>query len=621
MSKFPWTAISAATIVVAGLSIALMTRPEPAASPIGSPGQALAARAEPPPNETRDDTDPIIRLAAEYSSLVDKHSSEWDSDEDGILSWAEFIGGLDGALKLSVALQELLPDLSGDGIVTRAKARETIEYLSGVRILGSHFRLPGPTNLAAGMAPPLPAQWRLERSLPLRSVDGRVLNLVHFRQVDRDRSGSLDGRELTNLGVAGLDPQTVLAGCDADKDGQIALAEWWQVPIAGAADPGTEFRTLDANHDGYLDREELRHVPGYKLKVAEHALPGFDLDGDGRLSLGEYRCTPLANPLVDPNRDIIDSDGKLTFAEYIDRSEPFVLLYWSYFQRFDLNSDGVLSRDEYAFQSPLRKALYRLRADGAVWTKLSDLPGHSNCGSPQVSPDGKTVALDAHPVSEHGQAGMPMIVAIDVEGSNARRLCQGQMPTWSPDGRFIACSRAEGNSGLWIMTAEGREHRRIGDGWSAQWSPNGKAIAYYQGSQLLVYDLESGRSRDLLGPDNPYSQVFWNMCWSPDSKQICFMGNRGAGRNEVVLVDAAGAERGMKVRYAARDIFPKFAWHPYESRLVFCMQNGPRRIVQLFELDPKTDDAPQLVRGQNPNTHNEDPCWTPGGRWLILVSQ
>ncbi len=483
-------------------------------------------------------------------------------------------------------------------------------------MLGSQpVRLPGPARPGVGVLPP---GWEFA-SVPLRSSSGHVLNLIHFRQLDQDRSGALDERELGNLGVADLDPSTVLAGCDADKDGQVSLAEWWQVPIAGAADTIAEFQAVDANHDGYLDREELRLVPGYKLKVAGHVLPGFDLDGDGKLRLGEYRLTPLANPLVDWNRDIVDSDGSLTFAEYMDRSEPFVLLYWNYFQKFDLDSDGLLDLDEYTFRARRPEAVYMLNADGTGWAKLFELPGYPVCGSVAVSPDGRKIACDAWQVAPGGQSGIPTIFVADIDGQNIQKLCQGQMPSWSADGKFFVCSRVEGESGVWIMTADGEEHRRVGDGWSGHWSPDGKKIAYYEGNRLLVYDVETGESRDVLDEAHAYRQIFWNMCWSPDSRQICFKGISVAGRAELVLVDAAGAERGIRVRFGGEPFSSKFAWHPIASRLVFSKPCPERGIMQIYELDPNTDEPPVLVPGQDPHTHNEDPTWTPDGKRLILV--
>ncbi|HEV3343773.1 MAG TPA: hypothetical protein VG125_25595 [Pirellulales bacterium] len=627
MSKAPWTAVWAAIVVVGGLGVAYVTRPAQAPSPvplnIGEDGevaerQESRTQTQKPAAEKKQDefVDPIVRLVDPYLALVDKHWNEWDLDKDGALSWVEFVSGLDGLLKLPVALASLLPDLSGDGVVTREEARGTIEFLLGVQMLGSQpVRLPGPARPGVAVLPP---GWEFA-SVPLRSSSAHVLNLIHFRQLDQNRSGALDERELGNLGVAGLDLSTVLAACDADKDGQVALVEWWKVPIAGAADTIAEFQAVDANQDGYLDRQELRNVPSYKLKVARHVLPAFDFDGDGKLSLGEYRFTPLANPLVDWNRDIVDADGSLTFAEYLDRSEPFVLLYWNYFQKFDLNSDGLLDLDEYRFRARTPEAVYGMNADGTGWAKLFQLPGYPVCGSVAVSPDGRKIACDAWQVASGGPSGMPTIFVADIDGQNIRKLCRGQMPSWSSDGKFFVCSRVEGESGVWIMTSDGEEHRRVGDGWSGQWSPDGKKIAYYEGHRLLVYDVETQESRDVLDEAHAYRQIFWNMCWSPDSRQICFRGIRMEGREELVLVDAAGAERGMKVRFGGEPFSSKFAWHPTASRLVFSKPCPERGIMQLYELDPKTDDPPVLLAGQDPHTHNEDPAWTPDGRRLILV--
>ena len=85
-----------------------------------------------------------------------------------------------------------------------------------------------------------------------------------------------------------------------------------------------------------------------------------------------------------------------------------------------------------------------------------------------------------------------MIFAVDIDGTNLRQLCQGQMPSWSPDGTRFACSRREGAYGIAIMTADGQLQRQLLDGWSAQWSPDGKMITYYDGPKLFVYDLASG---------------------------------------------------------------------------------------------------------------------------------
>jgi len=50
------------------------------------------------------------------------------------------------------------------------------------------------------------------------------------------------------------------------------------------------------------------------------------------------------------------------------------------------------------------------------------------------------------------------------------------------------------------------------------------------------------------------------------------------------------------------------------------MMNSELGRFQLYEFDPDTDDPPRLMTGQDPERNNEDACWTPDGRQLIVVS-
>ena len=47
----------------------------------------------------------------------------------------------------------------------------------------------------------------------------------------------------------------------------------------------------------------------------------------------------------------------------------------------------------------------------------------------------------------------------------------------------------------------------------------------------------------------------------------------------------------------------------------------PERVrLQLYEFNPKTDDLPKLLNGQDATRNNSSPCWTPDGKRLIVVS-
>lgn len=267
-------------------------------------------------------------------------------------------------------------------------------------------------------------------------------------------------------------------------------------------------------------------------------------------------------------------------------------------------------------------ALYTLNADGTGWRFLFQLDGCPECSSPAVSPDGKTIAFDGCKLTPDDQRGPFKLFAVAIDGTNLKELCTGQAPSWSSDGKMLTCSRSTKPAGVWIVTAAGEEPKFIRPGWGAQWSPDGKKIAYYQGAKLMIYDVASGAVRQALGGKaNPYKQLFWNMAWSPDSKRLCFKGARPDGMEELALIDVEGADVGLKVRFATNTFLPDIAWHPRGDRIVFSMLSPERQRAQLYELDLDSEEPPVLMAGQDENRDNYNPCWTPDGVRLIMVSR
>ncbi len=267
------------------------------------------------------------------------------------------------------------------------------------------------------------------------------------------------------------------------------------------------------------------------------------------------------------------------------------------------------------------KSFYALNADGTGWRKIFQLEGYPACGSPAVSPDGKEFAFDGWQVAGNQQQGPALVFIVGMDGTNARQLCPGQMPTWSPDGKFLVCSRGVQPYGLWIITPDGKDHKQVAQAWGAQWSPDGKRIAYYSGLKLMVYDVETGGTRQVFSGDSQgYRQIFWNMTWSPDSTQVCLKGDKPDGTEEMALVDASGSENGLKVRWSGKGLLADFAWHPRGDRLVMGIRRPETKRMQLFEVDPDTEDPPTLVPGQDENLNHLGMCWTPDGEQLVVVS-
>jgi Tol biopolymer transport system component len=272
------------------------------------------------------------------------------------------------------------------------------------------------------------------------------------------------------------------------------------------------------------------------------------------------------------------------------------------------------------------KRIFLTAPDGSQMKLLADLPKFTGQGSPTWSHDGKLIAFDAH------QAGQTIndtqIIVVKTDGTNPRVLCDGAMPSFSPGSHRIAFSRYGSNQGVWVMSAEGPEKELVlldENGWGADWSPDGTRIAYEKhtsrGDNFAVFDLIEGTSTYLF-PEGaePYRALFWNFMWSPDSKQIAFKGMNADQQIEVGIVDARGSQYGLTTRLVEKTLSANFAWKPDGSRLLVsfqCPERGNRE--QIYSLDPRTQDPPQLLPGQNPDLVNWGVSWSPDGQCLALA--
>lgn len=271
---------------------------------------------------------PLTPMIEKQIALIEENWEQWDQDGDGNLSAKEYpsttlsthLPGIE-----SLELREW--DHNSDGTIDLEECRGVITAAYGLR------RLDGQ---------------------PLQLPSGLVVYWWHFKDLDRDHSDGLSLAEFQTYynRFGEEDAKTRFQKGDTNQDEILSLKEWAEMP-GFLLDPVSEFRKYDTSYDGRLSQQEITDgVAPFLKPLVKTIFPGFDLDGDGFLSLDEYRLTMVANRVENwmlSARDQ-DHDGKLSLSELPWTPGPELsLLRKEYFDRLDQNRDGFLDPNEFNF--------------------------------------------------------------------------------------------------------------------------------------------------------------------------------------------------------------------------------------------------------------------------------
>jgi TolB protein len=168
---------------------------------------------------------------------------------------------------------------------------------------------------------------------------------------------------------------------------------------------------------------------------------------------------------------------------------------------------------------------------------------------PVFSPDGKQIAFMS------GRDGNPEIYAMNVDGSNLRRLTNNQAgdssPTWSPSGSQIAfTSDRTGKAQIYVMnSSDGSGVRRLtvneSEADRPTWSPPPfNEIAYAAstgpGYDIKVLEVSTGNVRPLTFGEGSNE----GPAWAPGGRHLAFTSTRAGGRTQVFTIGRDG--RGLR---------------------------------------------------------------------------
>ena len=272
--------------------------------------------------------DPVVARVEQRLAEIEAHWKDWDRNGDGQLGKDEFTASM-----LTRSIPGLSSsgwddwDLDRSGGISRDECRKVLEVAYGV------IRPDGQ---------------------PLRNIRGQVLQAFAFQSLDRNHDDRLDHDEYVKSGFDGELAEGRFKAADTDQDGFLSIREWAALPYRWT-DPMKDFRQMDKNLDGQLDREELvSGAPVWLKPIAARLLPGFDVNADGRLSLPEYQFTPLVNQLAGWHVLLQDRnhDGLLNRDEFRwEAGLPLAALLDEYFDLFDSDHNGHLELAEFSFRT------------------------------------------------------------------------------------------------------------------------------------------------------------------------------------------------------------------------------------------------------------------------------
>jgi len=270
---------------------------------------------------------------------------------------------------------------------------------------------------------------------------------------------------------------------------------------------------------------------------ADDSSPAWSLDGRKIFFLSDREGTPSIY--------VMNADG--SNPTKIAEGDSF-RLFWSPDARkiffgaiggvYGMNADGsapTLIGDGSFFSNPVwspdgKKAAFERYSGGiaildAARSNMTGIIAHGK--HPSWSPDGKRIVFDSErPSVEINIAPSERrsdIYIVDADGSNLIRLTKvpplywARYPAWSPNGKRIAFSKADGS--VYIIDASGTSEVRLTgqsigpDGGNPTWSPDGKKIAFWDSEgRTHIVDVET-RGEIILAMGS-------TLPWSADSKKI-----------------------------------------------------------------------------------------------------
>ena len=283
----------------------------------------------------------------------------------------------------------------------------------------------------------------------------------------------------------------------------------------------------------------------------------------------------------------------------------------------------------YASRATGNWDIYLRRVEGGNVINLT-ADSSSDDTHPAFSADGGRIAFR----SERDGGG---IFLMGATGESVRRLTDfGYHPSWSPDGKEIACATEEAlsarfrpswNSRLWVVPIGPGPKRPIAEGSDAaepKWSPHGHRIAFWgvRSGQPDIWTISArGEGPPVRVTDDPDSD--WHPCWSPQGDYLYFVSDRSGVMNiwRVPIDERSGKVLDSPQPVTTSGLDTGQITLSNDGRIAYA-QTFPIENVQQIGFDPATETVlgspVWLTQGSNLFSSLD---LSPNGEWLAFATR
>ncbi len=239
---------------------------------------------------------------------------------------------------------------------------------------------------------------------------------------------------------------------------------------------------------------------------------------------------------------------------------------------------------------------------------------------PTWSHDGKSIACELN----NGQ--FSILTLITADGENRGSLAIGSLPSFSPDGSQLVITNPE--RGLLIVpsTQSSVGERELDpEGQSGTWSPDGRFIAWIAKSRIVLQDVKTRQRRILPPYDEPavYRSIEKGLGWSRDGKSLAFKARLTKDPGNSVAIVAIDIDKPDKpeVLYTGVRLHSDVSWHPDGNQVLFSGLDPSTGKPQMFIVKRNEPEKLIPVPGQPRDWRIIDCDWSPDGHQIVFTAE